>query len=251
MISRRGLIGGALTFPLACGCANAANDGCNVEGAAAETLINQLPRTYSFNGKEEIIYSSGNELLDRALTRALYRLSQDFEVLPGFGYLPNLDTALATQATRLARADGTVLFGLPFLQRTLRRPEHPDACVVSICAHEFAHIYQYKSNLHKALRQHQQASIELHADFLSGWFSGVRKRNNPDYPSVVFATLARDIQSNFGASRETHGTPEDRGRAVEAGFLSAARDNLTLYQAAQEGLRYLDASRTASDNGRR
>lgn len=237
MISRRRLIGGALALPLACPCAHAATEGCGVEGSIAESLIDQLPRTYSFNGKEEIIYSSGNELLDRALTRALYRLSQDFEVLPGFGYLPEINTALATQSTRLARADGTVLFGLPFLKQLLQRPEHPDACVVSVCAHEFAHIYQYKTGLIKILRQSRQKAIELHADFLSGWFAGVRKRNNPDYPAVVFAALARDIQAQLGANRETHGTPEQRGTAVERGFLASARDRLTLSQAAQEGMR--------------
>ena len=219
------------------------DDGCWVDKKLGEAILAKTPQVYSYDG--EIIHASGNELLDRALSRALLRLSRDFDVLPGFGYYPG-NSAIATSAVKLARADGTVLFGLPFMQRLLSRPEHPDACVVAVCAHEFAHIVQYKTGIHNKLTTGERnvRKLELHADFMSGWFSGLRKLNNPDYPSVVFAALARDSGTQISDNPQFHGTPADRGNAVEQGFLAGARDKLSLKQALEAGIRHVGGFRS-------
>lgn len=247
MITRRSAIAGGLSLCLCSPSHAAGDDGCWVDAKVGQALIAKAPQIYSFSGTDPaIIPASGNELLDRALTRALLRLSRDFDVLPGFGYY-NGNTALATSAVRMSRSDGTVLFGLPFMQRLLARPEHPDACVVAVCAHEFAHILQFKTGIDKKLTAGEKnvRNLELHADFLSGWFAGLRKLNNPDYPAVVFAALARDSGEQLSDHPGFHGTPEERGTAVEQGFLAGARDKLTLAQAINAGMKHVGSFRSA------
>jgi hypothetical protein len=245
MITRRGALGaltGAFSF-CTCGAAHASSeDGCWLDGKEADNALRMATHHYSLaNDVPDIIHASGNRLLDEALTQALFRMSRDFDVLPGFGYVRDSNTAHATRRTLLERADGTVLFGLPFLNRLLARTENPDACVVAVCAHEYAHILQYKLKIDQQLDPSGKSKrlMELHADYLSGWFAGLRKRNNPNYPAAVFASLARDSGSQIGSGQATHGAPDERGDAVEKGFLASARDKLALHQAVEAGVRYV------------
>lgn len=244
VITRRGALIGTISL-CACGSTRASSDdGCWLDGKEADNALRMATRHYSLaSDVPEIIQISGNRLLDEALTHALFRMSRDFDVLPGFGYVRDSNTAHATKRTLLNRADGTVLFGLPFLNALLARSEHPDACVVAVCAHEYAHILQYKLRIDQQLDPEGKSKrlIELHADYLSGWFAGLRKRNNPDYPAAIFASLARDSGSQLGRTQDTHGAPQERGDAVEQGFLASARDKLTLQQAVEAGIRYVAA----------
>jgi predicted metalloprotease len=124
-------------------------------------------------------------------------------VLPWFTYY-NDDDALNARATprqRMpGRADGTVFFGLRFLKKCLAEPESPDVVVAGICAHEFGHILQFKHGLWNRLFDGQPTAkrVELHADYLSGYFAGTRKLQKPDLPAAVFAVKAYDSgDTNF------------------------------------------------------
>jgi hypothetical protein len=81
-------------------------------------------------GNEPIIASSGDRDFDYALAQTLSRLTDTFRVLPGFAYYDDFEqpNALATPRARMARADGTVLFGRRYLKRFLVWPEHPRCC---------------------------------------------------------------------------------------------------------------------------
>ncbi len=99
--------------------------------------------------------------------------------LPGFAYFDDSAGMNAHATTRqlLSRSDGTVLFGRRLLDTLLARREHPDVAVSAVCAHEFGHIAQYKIGIHKQLREGEETvkRLELHADFLAGYFAGCRK----------------------------------------------------------------------------
>ncbi|TAJ42781.1 MAG: metalloprotease [Reyranella sp.] len=210
----------------------------------AQAFLSSVDRVYSLSGEAEIIPTSGNQLLDRALTRALATLSRDFEVIPAFAYYDDRNDGAGGNAraipavhSGLHRADGTVLdgtvlFGKNLLRHCLARPQYPDAAIVAIAAHEFGHILQFKRGI--ALRMGGNTTmIELHADFLSGYFAGLRKLRTPDYPAAVFGAVAASLGGG------DHGTPHQRGSAVEAGFLAAARDKLALSQAVEQGIRHV------------
>ena len=235
MINRRLAIGGAIC--LCAGRASAQTDGCWKDANEGDRILRTAPRYYSITESTEIIHASGNDLLDRALARALYRLSLDFEVQPGFAYYTG-NNAWATSANRMNKSDGTVLYGLDFMKTTLAFPNNPDAAVIHVCAHEFAHILQFKRGLFKRFPPNSKHS-ELHADYLSGWFSGLRKLNNPDYPAATFAAKARATGDFNTGSPTHHGTPDERGAAVENGFLASARDKLKLSDAIEAGIRYV------------
>jgi len=151
-----------------------------------------------------------------------------FDVLPGFAYYNDAGqpNARATSQPLLDRTDGTVLFGLSLLSSLLARPQHGDASVVAVCAHEFGHIVSYKNGLISRLAPNpmQPFRAEQYADYIAGFFAGKRKRERPSFPAVAFATTQRSFG---GPVRGSHGTGVERGQAVEQGFLDAYTKNLT------------------------
>lgn len=239
LITRRTLLGGALALPL-CPCHAAVQDeGCVVEGRRADEILATIPRIYSFAGAEpELIATSGNHMLDKAFSRSLFTLSRDFGVLPGLGFHDG-EAAYATNAVRMNLSDGTVAIGKRRMNRLLQRPQG-DAYVVAITAHEFGHILQFKRGLHAKLEASVgKTGVEHHADFLSGWFAGLRKLKNDKYPAAHFATIASE---SGGGS---HGTGEERAAAVQAGFLAAARDKLSIDEAVEVGMRHVGVHQQA------
>ena len=191
------------------------------------------------NGNERIEPRSGNSALDRALVQSLARLTNLLGVLPGFAYFDDSagSNAKATSAQLLDRTDGTVLFGLRLLQECLARPANGDASIVAICAHEYGHILSYKNGMIRTLDAPGSGDqgifrAEQFADYIAGYYAGTRKRENPSYPAVAFATTQR----SFGGG--DHGTGQQRGEAVEAGFLAAFQQRLDPESAFQAGLQF-------------
>ncbi len=194
-------------------------------------------------GKETMIASTGNREFDYALAQTLSRLTDTMQVLPGFAYYDDYDgeNAYATSTRRLSRADGTVLFGKRFFLSKMERPEHPDVVIAAVCAHEFGHIVQFRRNLIDRLNAGQRTvkRSELHADYLSGYFAGMRKLQRPEFPAAVFATDAFSDGDYDFTSPDHHGTPDDRAGAVVRGFEVGFRERRNLGDAIQIGLNYV------------
>jgi predicted metalloprotease len=142
---------------------------------------------------------------------------------------------------RLQRADGTVIFGQRLLARLMRQTEAPDACVAAVCAHEFGHILQYKTGLAQVLRAGQPTvkRLELHADYMAGYFAGSRKRARQSYPAAVFAMTQFTFGDNMVNSPNHHGTADERAAAVVQGFESSFRRHLPIGEAIDYGVRYV------------
>jgi len=220
---REVMLGGALTvawgtFLCGCGVSHAQTfNGCFVSDPDADKLFEKSDGGVAFaTGNEELRQTSGDKILDRALARALTTLSRSFSVLPGFAFYDDSSNpnALATDKNLLENTDGTVLFGEKFLESYLSLPSDRDAAIVSICAHEFAHIVAYKTLLYGQLVPDisQPFRGEQHADYLAGFFAGQRKLLTPTYPAIIFLTTLK------GLAGGKHGTKKQRERAVAEGF---------------------------------
>jgi predicted metalloprotease len=218
--------------------------GCLLDDSQAEQVFARAGEQQAFiTGKEPMISSSGNRDFDYALAHTLSRMTDLMHVLPGFAYYDDHtgENAYATTARRLARVDGTVLFGKRYFLQLMSQPEHPDVEVTSVCAHEFAHIVQFKRGIARSLTRGQRTvkRQELHADLLSGYYAGTRKLDKPDYPAVVFASQAFDAGDEDVNDREHHGTPKERSDAVTRGFEVAYRERRSFDEAIQVGINYV------------
>lgn len=192
------------------------------------------------NGQEyaaDLVERSGVDGLEGALLHTLDHLSEMFGVLPGFSFYreraePN---AKATSYDLLNnRPDGTVLFGTRLVRTLLDLPKDGDAAVVSVCAHEFAHVLSYSNGMYATLRPAGSTPFkaEQFADFMAGYYAGRRKLADASFPAVVFASSV----SKYGGG--THGTSEQRAMAVEEGFLTAFTRKLEPTLAAQRALSF-------------
>src|SRR5262245_5731788 len=246
MLSRRqALLGGMVTLvsferPCCAFVGQATGHGCYIPPSDAPAFFGRAGAAEHYQtGNEHIEPNSNDPNLDRALAQSLAKLSRTWDVLPGFAYFrePKEKNALATPLPLLRRTDGTVLFGLGLLDELLKLPNHRDAAIVSVCAHEFGHIVQYKTGLGKKLAPDpdQPFRAEQHADYLAGFYAGLRRLEYPDYPAVVFA----NTQSRYGTlHRGTHGTYKERGEAVEEGFKAAFEKRLKAADGVIEGFNF-------------
>jgi predicted metalloprotease len=253
MLTRReSLLGGLLTIAWVGGSCTCGAEtlrvrqghGCVLEPDEAEQVFARATQQQTYvTGREAIIASSGNRDFDYALAQTLSRLTDTMRVLPGFAYYDDVagENAYATSARRLAKADGSVLFGKRYFLNLMSLPEHPDVAITATCAHEFGHIVQFKLKLMDRLNAGQSnvKRSELHADFLGGYFAGVRKRQKPDYPAAVFATDAYSSGDYNVGSRSHHGTPDERAAAIVRGFEVAHGERRSFSDAIQIGINYV------------
>jgi hypothetical protein len=218
--------------------------GCCISDGKLQTQAGNAPAAFAFNVESgPISNGSGNKTLDRALARTLSMLSDRFDVLPGFAFFGGGESrnAFASTSHRLGRSDGSVIFGVSLLNELLAIADIRETGVAAVCAHEFAHILQYKRGIDKILvgADRRVKRLELHADYLAGYFAGGRKRANPSFPAVAFA----QSQDRFGDDQfgdpNHHGTSKERGAAVVAGFNASYHDGLDLNGAVQSGLSYV------------
>jgi len=84
--------------------------------------------------------------------------------------------------------------------------------------------------------------VELHADFLSGYYLGLRAADLRYTPAELI-TLGRAWET-LGDSHYTdahhHGSAEQRLRAIEAGFAMAReRPQFNIHEVCEVGARYL------------
>jgi hypothetical protein len=245
MITRRRLLtGGIASIALSpkCSRCQSSYEGCRIAFDQAEALLGSEQIWLSYGSVET---GSGDRDFDRALAQTLEFLSDRFFVLPGFAFFnePGSSNAFASRSQKLGRSDGSILFGRKLFREIMSRRELPEIGIVSVCAHEFGHIAQYKYDVYDRLvgTDGRVKRLELHADFLSGYFAGLRKRQRPDFPAATFALT----QFGFGdySDIDHHGTPDERAAAVVAGYRAAYEGKLKFGYALESGIRYVSQVR--------
>jgi hypothetical protein len=80
--------------------------------------------------------------------------------------------------------------------------------------------------------------MELHADYLSGFYLGLRKRADPSITLLAAGALFRYLGDLDVNSRDHHGTPDERIEAAEAGF-AVGFEGHALRTAIEEGIDYV------------
>jgi hypothetical protein len=250
---RESVLGGLLT--IIWGCANGTvaaqtprvrhSFGCMLaDDEAGQYLATSHGQQTFTTGNVPIIAGSGNKDFDYALAQTLSRMTDTLKVLPGFGFYDDFDgeNAFACPTRRLAGPAGTVLFGKRCFISSMSEPEHPEVAVTAICAHEFGHILQFKRGVYNRLNAGQSTvkRTELHADFLAGYYAGVRKLQKGDYPAAVFATKIYSV-GDYRTDAVHHGTPNERAAAIVRGFEIAYRERRSLDQAIQIGINYVSS----------
>jgi hypothetical protein len=168
----------------------------------------------------EILHSSGDPNLDRILSAEMFAQSAFFKLQPGFVYYGGNDqNAYATTEITVPGTQGTIRYNLGFLKSQLTSTKWGGAVVSGVIAHEFGHIYQYYSTYAAALAKlaNTVKFIELHADFLSGFYMGRKHAKTPldlkDYFDAFYALGDYEFES-----KDHHGTKEERYFAIKAGY---------------------------------
>lgn len=170
-------------------------------------------------GTPQLIPSCGDRSLDRAIGTTVSRVSGAFDVYPGFGFMANQVNAFAYPDTLVPGTRGTVYFGLPLLERQLRAAPSGVA-IMGVIAHEFGHIVQFESGMHSRLSRGQATVrlVELHADYLAGFYAGTRARTNTRLRTDDLGDAFLSIGDNQFNNRQHHGTPAERVNALTQGF---------------------------------
>lgn len=225
MLSRRAFI---------CSCAA----GLYVEPASAQQTVIacSMSADASINGK--MFATSGNRDLDRALIAELRKVCRVFGINPGFQYLDDSRSpnAYATTDTFISNTRGTVLFGLGLINSEMVN-QYGGAAVAGIAAHEGSHIFQFYSPFLPRLQAGSTArSVELHADYLAGYYfkrTGRTERSIQSFGS----SLRRMGDFDFG-NPSHHGTPDERVGAMLGGY-QAGEEGLDRDAAAERGIAYV------------
>jgi hypothetical protein len=252
MFTRRSLLKAGSAGLLAAHCSVCAADqpsrrtvGCLLAPEDADTIKSKASPVweYSISDAEAPILKSGNAMFDLALAQTLAKIAKAFDVLPSFAFYDDSGSpnAFATTRVTLDRNDGSVFFGLGLLKRMMSLPEAPEVAVATVSAHEFGHILQYKHNLIDRVTAGQPTvkRCELQADYFAGYFSGLRKLQQPSYPAAVAAVAQFSVGDTQFASPSHHGTPQERGAATARGFEASYREKKSLSDAIEESCNYV------------
>lgn len=208
-------------------------------GPAAPTQLRGSRGCWLSSGIEDsgrssgLIWPSGVPSVDMAFQNEGLALVNVFGVSPrGFFFddrsAPN---AYATgEVVHPSGPDGTIVFGLALLQGELARDGGIGLSVPAIMAHEFAHLVQFKRGVEIPTVQ-----MELQADFMAGWYLGLRGRYVYTDVRPAFQAFFQIGDYDFNNPNH-HGTPQQRLAAIQAGFSSS---NLSFEQAFRRGLEFV------------
>lgn len=248
MIERRDLLK-SVGACCACGCGASfplpaaaqrfrSRHGCVVRGSDAQRALGagvlgansqELPNLVKGRSR-----TTGDVALNRSLDAALRRLAKTFGVWPQVGFYDDGD-----QPNSMAiwyKEGSKRVYGVVFGRNHFRKLFAYDASGITFlqtAAHEFGHVVMYQSGTLDALLKGQPTvkRAELHADFLSGYYLGLRKRAHPE-ASFRSAGMKRwESGDTFFGDPQHHGSPKQRLESAEAGFLIGYRKNASLDEA--------------------
>ncbi len=252
MISRRGFLEGALAALALAPCAHARPGkvrGCCIlpaRAAAFDVAGNApAPAEPDLDGLfASLTLDSGHgEAFEKALGSLLVMMSATFRVTPDFAFFDDRASpnALAVNRGWTAGREGTVAFGLNLLRQHLFL-DPQGASAAAIAAHEFGHIFQYKSGFYDAIDRSglPQHAPELHADYLAGAFLRRLVSERPEFPVIRVGQAWEAMGVSDFSNPGTHGTAKARLESIQAGYAEAgAHEGRDATRAAADGMRHL------------
>ena len=81
--------------------------------------------------------------------------------------------------------------------------------------------------------------VELHADFLAGFYIGLRKREDPSLSVRAAGRSFEEIGDNHYYDRQHHGTPEERYYVTEQGFKIGLENRLRYNEVFAWGVEFI------------
>jgi hypothetical protein len=197
--------------------------------------------------------TTGNASIDRDLDRALGVVADLFSVSPAFGFYDpakfqgsdepessNMNAWATLENTDIPGTRGTVAFGWDLFRKEFYEYDNSGMTIMAIIAHEFGHILQGTHGYLSRIRTGNPQKSEINADFLAGYFLGMRKRRNAALQfrkaGELFIRLGHSAEGN---PKRTHGNSQERLDAAEAGFRVAYVENRALADAIRAGLEYV------------
>jgi hypothetical protein len=246
-INRRSLLRGAAIAALArvnaCAYAKARPvqlSGCCALCAARGSLNSDI---ISSTKGMNFVRSSGDAQTDRLLGIALARLATTFKISPGFAFFDDADkkNAYALDQSILGEGQGTVLMGLHLFGLLMTPAQDAGEAVLSVLAHECGHIVQMQRGYQAALEVMDTTArpIELHADYLAGYYLSLRKHDYPDLDLRNVREVYRSIGDTDFASPDHHGTAAERSAALAGGFAFGESGGGDIDQAARAGVSFV------------
>ena len=186
--------------------------------------------------------TTGNAQVDLMLDRAIKRLADTFDVYPGFAFFDDTGApnAWATSDSLIPGRTYTVLFGENYYRKWISY-DPSGISVLTVIAHEFGHIMQYKAGLMAQIRGGLPTPkrVELHADYMSGYYIAILKRLNPDASFWKAGDKFRQIGTYDDKDPSFHGTPEQRVAASQNGFTTGYEGGHTAQDAFRIGMTYV------------
>jgi hypothetical protein len=244
--TRRGFLLGGLC---ACGfpyteARGQSNESTNEEGRCFfDSAVSQKAAGDVKNGLYR--QTSGDPRRDQTISNMLFRAARTYGLnqaeLPTFRFLPTTVAGDGFASDNAVVDPGTK--GLVALNLRLLNGQQSDTINLIgfevIMAHEFAHIFQLR-NMYIARFEnqgYQTREIELHADYLAGWYISQQGEISNGLLETVANTLFSRGDNNLKV-KEHHGTKVDRLSAVLKGYLSGGTTDLAA-AAAVNGMRYI------------
>ncbi len=205
--------------------------------------LHENPLISNIDVRNDILsQDSGNNHFDRAFGRVIIHMANTFGVFPAIGYIkkPKTKDAVASEIIRdISYPDGTIALGQELVELSMN--SNNDTVLVWVSAHEFSHIFQNRNNLrHFFQNRCVPFAIELHADYLAGWYLTKYKR----WVTASNLYSAGDYISRSGStsytSPGTHGFSRQRTEASEKGFeFGTQHSGSDISSASEAGIVYL------------
>jgi predicted metalloprotease len=141
---------------------------------------------------------------------------------PGFKFIEDPSpNAFALPISIVPDTQGTVYIGLNLINGEFNNSPFGGVAVAGICAHECGHIFQYKTGYERSLAGPTPQLVELHADFLAGYYLGRSRAHSKEHVQIFAQSLFSRGDYNFN-SQQHHGTPDQRVRAMSEGYDTGA-----------------------------
>lgn len=190
----------------------------------------------------ELYESTGDENLDNMLYHYKNKMENLFDVQT-YMYIYNDSenpNAIAVRCTDFSKCkDGIILLGYNMLNEELSKSNYKEYAIVGVIAHEFAHILQYEEE-----EDLPNKLLELHADFLAGYYLG--KHGFSEEEIEVFAQSLFEMGDYNFWDPDHHGTPEERVKAMVAGFMVGS-SNQSVDEAYSQGITWVEITDRYSD----
>ena len=233
-------------------------DGCCISPAGFNGFMKEKPPmssalNSSLFARDRHLRTTKDPYVDRELDRAMVLVADLMKVRPAFGFYEpgifynrkDMETwpmsAWASQFdTDIAGTKGTVCFGADLFRKEFYDHDRTGTTVITIIAHEFAHIAQFNRGYFNDLKTGNTLRRELNADYLAGYFLGTRmNQNNKLEFKRAGEYLEREGKSQDGNANRSHGNSKERLDAAERGFRLAYLQKKTFEQAWVAGLEYV------------